>query len=222
MVGAGIKEGWYHTSLHLSIMTSRCPSMAFCLIPRTVLWQNWVEPRRPGWHLFSNHPVSIFPEGDLPPLRRAFPIDTFDHFLHLLPMSRRQVLALPDYEVCVTTAPYKLLYCAPSEGRVWISTSAEFMLSAYALLGTACINADHEHWRELCRYVNLGVAMPRPLPAVWTVSLAVGDASPGRVVEAVNLHTELRAYAVIQNVLAIDAYFVLFEAHVLGSDSPGT
>lgn len=195
--------------------------MTFSHVPWSYVWQSWLDPRRPGWHLFSKHTVDIFPEEDSPPLRRTLPLSAHTHFLHLIPMSRQQVARMPFYVLHVRSSG-KRLTSTPSDGYVWVNTSVQFMLHAHDLLRGAYVSHEHEPWRELNRYVNLGVALTEPLPPVWDTAMAVTDAAPGSVVESIDMKTDMRAYAVLQALLVADSRLALFEAHILGSGAPGT
>lgn len=195
--------------------------MPFTLIPPWTAWQQANNPLRLVWRRYTLRPVDIFPEIDLPPICCILPGgDSHAHSVHLLTLGRDQIRELPTHHIFLGDS-LQVVRSEPAYGLVWVEESILSNLRAHQLLTDACTSGTNTAWESLYAYVNMGHIPVRSVAPLWDVTVAVGDARPGRVVESVNLDTEVRVYGVLQNVLAVDAYAALYRARVIVSSEPG-
>ncbi|KZV76272.1 hypothetical protein PENSPDRAFT_680226 [Peniophora sp. CONT] len=190
--------------------------MAYSSFPYTELFTRLVRPNGVDASDFKTVPYYAFPSDDLPPLRRSSLQMSVIHPYHLLLPSRWQVLHLPNYTIRVRNS-IRVLFCDPKYGRVLLPSVARRLLDACNRLRAACETHNDGNWQRLGEFFNHGQALPGPVPALWTVHLAAGNATISRVVEHINHTTNVRLYAVLKSLMAWDAEHVLFEARILGS-----
>lgn len=108
------------------------------------------------------------------------------------------------------------ILCRPSSGFVLISDSVRQLILLHDDLLAACHAPTVENWQCVIRTMAPTPIIPVPIPALWPVTLASGDAGLGSIVECISFEHQHRSYAELREMLASDIHHALFTARILG------
>ena len=131
-------------------------------------------------------------------------------------LGRRQLRGLPWHNV-----PYLLDWDRSNEDVLLSETITITPLICSLLLindamCTACRMPILANWKAALHIALTPPAKQMPVPAIWVVSTACGNAEPGGVVECIVERTHQRLYAKLRRVIALDFRSTLFTVTVLG------
>ena len=177
-----------------------------------------LHPRYPELEVLSMISIDVFPDADLPPIRHAgLPV----HPQHLVLLGRRQIRGLP-----LQNAPYALEFNTSDDTTIFaefvsINDTIYRLILLYDHVRSACRLPTIANWQLVLEAAATPPPNVIPIPAVWVVSTAYGDADQGGVVECIVEITQQRLYAELQRLVALDRQSALFTATVLGQAEGG-
>ena len=184
------------------------------VVPPCAYWRAMLlNPQPLSLEALSPVNIDVFPKEDLPPIRH---VDRRLHVHHLLLLGRRQLRGLPWHNV-----PYLLDWDRANKDvllpeTITITPLIRSLLLINDAVRTACRMPTLANWKAALHIALTPPAEEMPVPAIWVVSTACGDAEPGGVVECIVERTHQRLYAELQRVVALDFRSALFTATVLG------
>lgn len=188
--------------------------MPYTVVPPHIHWRSTMSLRLPGAEPIEPMEVTRFPWRECPPIRYA---RHAAHHQHAILLGRRQMRALPEYSVISRGSfSHGPIMCQPSSGTILVTPSVVQLLELYEKLLDACCMPTVENWARLAHIIPSLSPAPVPTPAVWTITVAVGDARLGSIIECIEYEHRTRYYAELTQLIAADFQEVLFMARILG------